>query len=392
MTPFQAHPGASPAAKSVELAIFAICVAELAFLAGAFMQGLWLVDADGRGQVADFVNIWAAGQLVLEGHPAAAYDWVLHKSAEDAAIGGASDAYFPWFYPPPFLFVAALLALAPYAVAFVGWLAVTLPAYAIVIRGIVGRRIGFGLACAFPAALANAMVGQNGYVTAALLGGALHLMERRPALSGLLIGLLTYKPHFGLLIPLVLAVAGRWRVIMWAAASGALLAAWSVVAFGWSTWAAFAHSLPLASGAVLTQGRGDFTKMHSAFALIRLLGGSELLAWSLQAAVIVASGALVCVLWRTRAAFELKSAALAAATLLVTPYLYVYDLVVLAVPMAFLIRLGCNGGFLTGEVPAMIGASLLIVIFMAVKAPLGLCAIVIVAALVGRRALIVQPA
>ena len=236
------------------------------------------------------------------------------------------------------------MALCPHAVAFAGWLAVTLPAYAIVIRSIVGHRLGFGLACAFPPVLANAMIGQNGYVTAALLGGALHLMERRPALSGLLLGLLTYKPHFGLLIPLVLAVGGRWRVSVWAALTGALLVALSWAAFGWASWEAFAHSLPLASHAVLTQGRGDFTKVHSAFGLVRTPGGSEILAWSLQAAVIAASGAPVCVLWRTRAAFELKTAALAAATLLVTPYLYVYDLVVLAVPMAFLIGLGRNGG------------------------------------------------
>jgi hypothetical protein len=41
------------------------------------------------------------------------------------------------------------------------------------------------------------------------------------------------------------------------------------------------------------------------------------------------------VLWRRKVAFDVQAAALATAALLATPYLYVYDLVVLAIPMAF---------------------------------------------------------
>ncbi len=57
----------------------------------------------------------------------------------------------------------------------------------------------------------------------------------------------------------------------------------------------------------------------------------------------------------------------------------------LAVPLAFLIRLGRAQGFLPNEL-ALIGiAALLIVIFPFVQAPVGFAAVLIVAGLVARR-------
>ena len=61
--------------------------------------------------------------------------------------------------------------------------------------------------------LINIGHGQNGFLTAALLGGALVVLDRRPILAGILIGLLVYKPQYGLMIPIVLAVSGRWRAL-----------------------------------------------------------------------------------------------------------------------------------------------------------------------------------
>ena len=107
-------------------------------------------------------------------------------------------------------------------------------------------------------------------------------MERRPILSGVLLGLLAYKPHFGLLFPLALAVSGRWRVFLAAAATVAVMAAVSWLAFGAATCEAFVRSLPLASQSALRDGYGDFSKMHSALGLVRALGGGDTLALVLQ--------------------------------------------------------------------------------------------------------------
>src|SRR4029077_18596438 len=111
------------------------------------------------------------------------YDTASHKAAEVAAVGHSFDGEYPWLYPPFFLFVAALISLVPYVIANAAWMALTFPAYVAAVRGVVGQRVGILFACAFPGILSNIMAGQNGFLTAALFGGALLLMERRPLLA-----------------------------------------------------------------------------------------------------------------------------------------------------------------------------------------------------------------
>lgn len=372
--------------RPVELTCFALCVAQAAFLAAAFVQGSWLLDGD-QIIATDFVNVWAGGRQALDGNPAAAYDVAVHKTAEDAALGHGFEGEYPWIYPPTFLFVAAALALLPYLPAYAIWVFATFPAYVAAVRAIVGHRVGILFACAYPGILSNLMVGQNGFLTAALLGGFLVALERRPLLAGALLGLLSFKPHFGILLPLALIAGSCWRVIVAAAVTVAVLVAASTLVFGWGSWEAFFHALPAASQATLTEGRGDFAKLQSVFTATRWLGGGEGLAWVLQGSQVGALAIGLCVLWRSKTSFDMKAAALAIGALLATPYLFLYDLVALAVPMAFLIRAGGQGGFLPGEWPGLGIACLLVFIFPLVKAPVGLAAILVVGALILRRVL-----
>src|SRR5262249_31143255 len=155
----------------------------------------------------DFVNVWAAGKMALQGHPALAWDWNLQKQVELDLLKQDFVGYFAWHYPPPFLFVASVLAQFPYAVAFIGWAAVSFLPYLAMMRAVVGRGFGLVLAFAIPMVFNNALVGQNGFLTAALIGGTLYLLPVRPVLSGICLGLLSYKPQYGLLFPLVLIAA-----------------------------------------------------------------------------------------------------------------------------------------------------------------------------------------
>jgi hypothetical protein len=63
-----------------------------------------------------------------------------------------------------------------------------------------------------------------------------------------------------------------------------------------------------------------------------------------------------------------------------------YDMMVLAVPVAFLVRIGLRTGFRPYELPALGCALALIVSFVFVGEPVGLAATLIVAGLVVRRA------
>ncbi|HLL28251.1 MAG TPA: glycosyltransferase family 87 protein [Xanthobacteraceae bacterium] len=366
----------------------ALALGYAVLLFGTYLQGHFLTDAQGQPIANDFVDVYAAGQLALEGAAATAYDWPQHKAAEVRALGHDFPDYYGWHYPPPFLFVAMALALLPYLAASLLWLAATLAAYATALRAILGERSGILLALGFPAAVWNITAGQNGFLTASLIGGTLALLERRPVLAGICLGLLTYKPQFGLLFPLVLIVDRRWTTIAVAALVAFAMAAASWLAFGSASWQAFVHWMPITSHVVLGEGRADFGRLQSLFGLVRAHGGSEGLAWSMQAAGSLATAALVVWLWRRRAAYEQKAAALAAGALLVTPYVYMYDLVVLAVAVAFLLRHAFEHGLAAGEVAALAAAGVLILSFPYVKTQVGLAAVVIVMMLIVHRAII----
>ena len=375
-----------PAARLIALIGLMLALGYLIVLGSAYLDGHFLTDAQGQPIANDFVNVWAAGRLTLDGDPAAAYDWPLHKAAEMRAVGHAFANYYGWHYPPTFLFVAAALAALPYLVAAIFWLVATLAAYVATPAGNLGARAGIFLALGFPAALWNVTAGQNGFLTASLIGGTLALMERRPALAGICLGLLTYKPQFGLLFPIVLIADRRWLTLAFAALVAVGLAALSWLAFGITSWQVFLDGLPVTSRVVLGEGAADWDRLQSLFGLMRAHGAGETVAWTVQAIGTLALAAGLVWLWRSRVAFELKAAALAAGTLFATPYLYMYDLVVLAVAVAFLLRYAFEHGMSSIENAGLAGAGALILIYPYVKAQVGLAAVLIVLALVSYRA------
>jgi arabinofuranan 3-O-arabinosyltransferase len=382
----------SAARRRIGVIGLALAFGYLVVLLGTYAQGYFLTDAQGRPIGNDFVNVYAAGRLALDGAAASAYDWPLHKAAEVRALGHDFGNYYPWPYPPTFLFAAAALALLPYLGAALIWLAATFAAYAATLRSVLGDRIGILFALGFPAAIWNITAGQNGFLTAALIGGTLTFLERRPALAGLCLGLLTYKPQFGLLFPLVLIVDRRWTTIAVATLVALAIAAASWLAFGGASWQAFFHSLPVTSHIVLGQGLAEFARLQSVFGLVRAHGGSEALAWAMQITTSIATAAFVIWLWRGRAPFELKAAALAAGALVATPYVYTYDLAALAVAVAFLLRLALKHGFAAAEAAALAAAGALILIFPYVKTQVGLAAVAIVMMLIVGRAVVATAA
>jgi hypothetical protein len=389
-----ATPTSAPTAASEHSAIppalliacLVLCVINASLLQSGYVGHWWVFDEKGLGIPTDFVNVWSAGRLVLDGHPALAYDWDIQKQVQVAVLGQSYDGNFAWHYPPPFLFVAALLALFPYGAAYFGWAAVSLVPYLVVMRAIVGRRFGLLLAAAFPVVFTNALVGQNGFLTASLIGGTLYLMPTRPVLSGICLGLLSYKPQYGLLFPLVLIAASQWKVFFTAGIVAILIASLSWLAFGSESWQAFFHWMPMFSQAFLTEGRAPWGKMQSIFGLVRYFGGTEQLAWMFQWIMSGAVALLLALMWRSRSvSYPLKAASLAAGALLITPYLFLYDLMVLAVAVAFLVRVGLDQGFARHELPALGLVAVLLMIFPLLGAPTGFGATLIVTSLIACR-------
>jgi arabinofuranan 3-O-arabinosyltransferase len=188
-----------------------------------------------------------------------------------------------------------------------------------------------------------------------------------------------------LLFPLVLIAASQWTVFVTAAIVAAAMALLSWFAFGTESWQAFFHWMPMFSQAFLTEGRAPWGKMQSLFALVRYFGGAEQLAWGFQWIMSGGVAVLLALMWRSRVSYSLKAAALAAGTLLITPYLFLYDLMVLAIAVAFLVRIGLKQGFQRHELPALGVAALLLMLFPLVGAPTGFAATLVVTGLIAAR-------
>jgi Glycosyltransferase family 87 len=340
-------------ARGYSLILLVICT--LAF-AGWIAIADGLIDRNGKPIGTDFSNVYAAGELTWQGKPADAYSPALQHAAEKATFGGREVPFFGWHYPPFFFVVAFLVAALPYAWGLALWLIASFAAYLAIIRAILPRPETLLIASAFPAVFVNIGHGQNGFLTAALLGGALHLLDRRPWLAGILIGLLAYKPQFGVMIPLALLAGQRWSTVLAAIATVAALVAVSFATLGGSVWHAFADSMNFTQTVVLEQGGTGWEKIQSAFSAARNWGADVRTAYAIQGALGLTLATTLAWLWHSDAAFELKASALATASLLATPYVLDYDLVVLAISIAFLARHGFKCGFRDYEISVLAAA------------------------------------
>lgn len=325
-------------------AVFALVVAYAALLATCYARGIWYVGPEGRPIAVDFIAFWAAGKLVLAQDAAAAYDWVLHKAVAVDGIGADFSGYFSFQYPPTFLALTVGFAPFPYLAALFAWMTAGLAAYALAIRYIGGTWGAVLAALAWPAVLYNASVGQNGFVTAALLGGGVALLRSQPLAAGILLGLLTFKPQFGLLIPIALLAGGHWRAIATACATALAMAALSTALLGPDIWSAFASSAASINTAILGEGSPGFAKLQSVYGAMRAQGFGPAVAWTAHASVVAGLGVAVLAAWRSAIGFEARAALLSSATLMASPYVFTYDLVALAVPLAFLGRTGFSRG------------------------------------------------
>ena len=349
------------------------------------LTGSWFVDAAGALTPTDFVSFWSAGHLALEGKADTAYDFATLQAVHALALGHPVIPQYYWFYPPIFLLLVAPLALLPYVLALLVWVGCTLALYLGALRRIFPHRLTVVAALAAPTACANLITAQNGFLTAALLGGGLVCLETQPLLAGFLLGLLSIKPQLALLIPVVLLGAGRFRVAAAAAVTVVALAALSTAALGLDSWSAFLGAPHHANATLLQHSTVGLYKIQSVYAALRVLGVDSSLAAAGQALASLAVATIVLRLWRHSLPYALKAAALAAGTLLVTPYAMIYDLALLAVAMAFLARDGAAAGFRPWEKPSMVAVALLPILFPWISA-IGLVTEVAVLALVLRRA------
>lgn len=304
-----------------------------------------------------FMVFWSASHLMFHGSPWQIYDVPAFSRVLVGLFPTAARyAFLPWLYPPTYLLVVAPFALLPYAVGYPLFVALGIVLLGVAAWRVSGlaatpgaKRVGWLALLACPGVFVTAMYGQNAMLTAACAALAVHFVDRRPMLAGFFIGLLSVKPQLALLFPFVLIAARAWRAFAWAAAFATAFTALGIATGGIESLHLFTQNAGALRALIIEHGVAFWFASPTPFAAFRLAGLPLTLAYAGQAAIAAIAIAAACVVWHRHRDARLRGAMLVIATLAANPYLWHYELSWLCIPIASMIAIGSQDGWLRGE-------------------------------------------
>ncbi len=245
-----------------------------------------------------------------------------------------------WLYPPGWLALMLPLGLVSFLWGWIIFAGTSFAGFAAAISGPARKIPGlWPLMLAAPAVLLTLALGQTALIFTALLVLALEAIRReRYLLAGLAIAAMTLKPQLGLAIPVALIAGGYWRVILWATVGTALILVSSAIWPGVDYWPHFFDAMRSS----VQHMRASIlpAMMVTTYGTATMAGLEHDAALTIQIAISLAAAGALAWIWASRAAFDVKAAALAFAVLLVTPYAIYYELVFAIAGLIYLARAG----------------------------------------------------
>ena len=311
------------------------------------LSGEGRFDRDPIG--GDFVVFWSASQLASTGRVGDIFDYKKFHQAQTEFLGKEFQMRI-WHYPPFFLFYVYPLSWLPYVSAYVGWMVFT---FALLIATVAWNTrwlvliLALGLA---PASFVNILNGQNGFLTAALFVGGMLCATRFPVLAGIQIGLLSYKPHLGLLLPVFLLAGRYWKVLLSACSTIVLLVVSSLLVHGPRIWELYLTETMRNSGILLEEVGGFLTyMMPTLFMAGRIIGLNQTMNYGIQ--IVVALLVMTATYWAIRRTQDpiLQLAVVSVATFLASPYAYNYDMTLVSASIGLLVVQLWDRGFSLAE-------------------------------------------
>jgi alpha-1,2-mannosyltransferase len=300
----------------------------------------------------DFLVFHGAARAWLAGKAALVYDINAFTRFQNALyldrFGGEAD-FRPFFYPPTWMLMLLPFGWLAAGKAYGAFMAITAAA-ATALVGWRDKWIWLAVATS-PAAVWVVVAGQNTFLSVALFYGGMRLLDRSPALAGILLGLMTYKPQLWILVPVGLLAARQWRALLAMALTVAAAGLIGLGVLGIDCWRAFLTSSQAASGNVVADAMYEhfYTQMVTLFAMARGWGLPTNIANLIQLGGAALSGVAVWSVFRAFGPSPTRTAFLAAVTFLVSPYTMNYDLLLLMPAVVTLFRIGAAEGFYPGE-------------------------------------------
>ena len=293
--------------------------------------------------VPDYLAHWTGGRMVLDGRAGELYDASAQLDVQVGALGPTSG--LSWFVSPPFVaLLYAPLALLPFTVSLLVWKLLSLALLLIALhlaRPLAPaclqqrwRLVVLAVAAAEPtfSALANGQ--QTGLVLLLWVAGSRLLVARREVAGGAVLALLLVKPQLVFLVPVVLLARGQRRALAGFTATALVLLGASALVDG-------GRGLQVWSGLIASEAYrhgvqvGQSGKMQGVGALLISVlppsasGASEIVGFLAAAVVVVVL--LLRLRRRHREGWSVTTvwAAVAATTVVASPHLLDYDLLLL---------------------------------------------------------------
>ena len=313
--------------RSFLLWIISIFISTAVFVA-IDMHNVLLTGTD-RGQIVgrDFAQSWGVSILLQEGRFNDFYHAETFKRSLVSIFGQDIGAH-NFLYPPHGLLLILPLGYVPYLYSYVLWSCVTLGLYLLAVGLPDWSRSKLLYALLAPTTLLVINFGQTGLLGGALFIGGMRLVDRHPIYAGVLLGLLSFKPQLGLLIPFALLAGRLWIPFAAASSTVVVMAAWSLLAGGFGLWSTYLEQVILSSTLRWHElGSGFFVDMmFTPFMSARLLHLEASTGYAIQ--FVFAATALISVVWSFWRGGDrnIQIAILATATFLTSPYLLNYDM------------------------------------------------------------------
>jgi hypothetical protein len=283
--------------------------------------------------ISDFDCFYIVARLFADGRIVDAYDLALFTKAQAGLLGGLRS--FAWTYPPPFNMVIAPLAWMPRALGFLIFMGLTLSGFLFIVRQLAGQWLAPAYMLLLMPVFNIVAAGQNGFLTGLLASVAMLAMLHNKRWAGVPLGLMIIKPHLAIGLATYVVARRDWRTFWTAAATVVASLLVATLVQGVEIWPAFFNGVRAASG-LLPAGYFPFYRMVSSYATVRSLGFGHGAATAVQ--MVVAVLALAAIIWSgIRLPTRWGLALAGVATMLISPYVFDYDIMVAAAGLALLL-------------------------------------------------------
>ena len=246
--------------------------------------------------------------------------------------------FFVCLYPPQMTALFAPLAGLPYWQALLIWSAIGVVGYALCMTAVwrtcpnLRPFAGTVAACAaaYPGFFEQIGHGQCAIVSLACVTAAyLALNAGRPVMAGMAIGLLTFKPTLAATAIVIFLLNCEWRLLFGVALGAGLQYGTATLVYGPEVMRAYVRAL-IDLGETVQQHTPKLYNMHCLRAFWALLVKDPANVKLLYLPSALGAVFLAWRAWRRNTDAGVRFAAVLLATVLVSPHLYVYDLLILA--------------------------------------------------------------